>query len=58
MKKIWNCRRSSIAVIGIIVLGAGLFNGIDTANAISALCIGIGASNAYEKAEKSKSENR
>ena len=49
MKKIFNCRRSSLALLGMIILGAGLFSGHDTSNAIAAICIGIAGSNAYEK---------
>jgi hypothetical protein len=55
--KIWNCRRSSIAVICILVLGIlGYFKGMDVATAISTIAIGIGAANAYEKKGQTNDE--
>jgi len=54
MKKIWNCRRSSLALLGMIILGAGLFAGHDTSSAIAAICIGIAGANSYEGAQKAK----
>lgn len=57
MKKIWNCRRSSLAVMGIICLTTlGLYHGQDISGiavAISGIVGAIGASNAWEK----RSEN-
>ena len=50
MSKIWNCRRSSIAVICILALTVlGYTKGMDVAMAISAVAIGVAGSNAYEK---------
>ena len=49
MKHIWNCRRSSLALLGMAILGAGLFNGVDTSNAIAMICIGLAGANAYQK---------
>lgn len=56
MKKILNCRRSSLSLIGIIVLGIGLFNGVDTSGAIAMICIGLAGSNSFEKATIGKAE--
>ena len=53
MKKIWGCRRSMLALIGIICLtGIALKIGTDIggiALAISGIVGSIGASNAWEK---------
>jgi hypothetical protein len=49
MLKIWNCRRSSIAVICILVLGIlGYFKAMDVSMAISTIAIGVAGANAYE----------
>ena len=52
MKQIFECRRSSLALIGIAVLGTALFFGHDTSAAISAICMGVAGANAYEKGKK------
>lgn len=50
MIKIFKCRRSSLALIGMILLFAlGFFKAIDVAGAISAITMAVAASNAYEK---------
>lgn len=49
MKKLFSCRRSSLALIGMVILGAGMFSGVDTSNAIAAVCIGVAGANAFEK---------
>lgn len=51
MKKIFECRRSSLALLGMIILGVGLYFGKDTSNAIAAICIGIAGANSYEKSK-------
>lgn len=55
MKKIFSCRRSSLALLGMLILGAGLFSGHDTSGSIAAICIGIAGANSYE-ASRSKGE--
>ena len=54
MKAIFSCRRSSLALLGMLILGAGLFAGHDTSMAISAICIGIAGANSFEAASKNK----
>tara|TARA_R100000544_G_C2166255_1_gene30064 strand:+ start:12 stop:176 length:165 start_codon:yes stop_codon:yes gene_type:complete len=54
MKKIFECRRSSLALIGMVILGIGLYFGKDTSDAIAAVCIGVAASNGIEKGIKGK----
>lgn len=50
MKQILNCRRSSIALISILVLGGlGFAKGADVAMAISTVAIGLAGANAFEK---------
>jgi hypothetical protein len=50
MIKIFKCRRSSIALICVLVLGSlGYFKGMDVAMAISTIAIGVAGANAYEK---------
>ena len=49
MKKIFECRRSSLALLGMIILGAAMWSGVDTSNAIAMICIGVAGANAYEK---------
>ena len=52
MLKIFKCRRSSLALLGMIILGAAMFSGQDTSQAIALICIGVAGSNAYEKKGK------
>jgi len=52
MKEIFKCRRSSLALIGMIILGAAMWSGTDTSGSIAMICIGIAGSNAYEKKKK------
>lgn len=49
MKQIFNCRRSSLALIGMVILGAAMWSGQDTSQAIAMVCIGVAGANAYEK---------
>lgn len=49
MKSLFSCRRSSLALIGMVILGVGMFSGIDTSNSIAMVCIGVAGANAYEK---------
>lgn len=57
MRKIFGCRRSSLALIGIVCLtGLGVLHGTDISGiavAISGIVASIGASNAWQK----RSEN-
>lgn len=52
MKQIFNCRRSSLALIGMIILGVSMWSGTDTSQAIAAICIGVAGANAFEKKGK------
>ena len=52
MLKIFSCRRSSLALIGMIILGVAMWSGQDTSQAIAMICIGVAGANAYEKKEK------
>jgi len=54
MIEIFKCRRSSLALLGMIILGAGLFSGHDTSAAIAAICIGIAGANSFEKSQIAK----
>jgi len=50
MIKIFKCRRSSLALIGMLLLAfIGYTKGIDVSFAIAGLGAGVAASNAYEK---------
>lgn len=49
---IFKCRRSSLALIGIVVLGAAMWSGTDTSNAIAMICMGVAGANAFEKRVK------
>lgn len=55
MRKILNCRRSTLALISILILG-GLGFHLSSAEyiavAISGIVIGVAGSNAYEKKDK------
>jgi small-conductance mechanosensitive channel len=48
MRSIWKCRRTWIATLGVIVLGALGWHGADVASAIAAVTIGIAVSNAAQ----------
>ena len=49
MIKIFSCRRSSIALIGmLILLGLGMYLRVDTSGAISVICLSIAAANASQ----------
>lgn len=49
MKKIFNCRRSSLGLIAMIALSLlGIIKGQDVSMAISAVVASIAASNAYQ----------
>jgi len=53
MKQIFNCRRSSLALIGMLILGASLIWGkYDTSAAIAMICMGVAGANAFEKKAK------
>lgn len=53
MRKIFSCRRSSMALIAIGCLTLiALFKGHDTSMAISAVAVGLAGANAYEKRAK------
>lgn len=56
MKKLLDCRRSIIALIGISCLTfLGYTKGMDVSMAISGVCLAVAGSNAYEKKGKSDS---
>lgn len=49
MKRIFACRRSSLALIAMLLLsGIALKNGADVASAIAMICMGVAGANAYE----------
>lgn len=53
MKHIFSCRRSSIALIGIITLAViALHKGHDVSMAISTIVLAVAGANAYEKKVK------
>lgn len=49
MIAIFKCRRSSLALIGMIILGVSMWSGQDTSSAIAMICIGVAAANSHEK---------
>jgi hypothetical protein len=55
MKEIFKCRRSSLAIISIIMLGGLMgYQGTDFSMAIASIVGLVGASNSFEKAAKAK----
>lgn len=49
MKKIFTCRRSSLALIGMVALFfLGLYKGLDVSMAISGIVLSVAGANAYE----------
>ncbi len=57
MLKIWGCRRSSLAVLCILVLGIlGYVKGMEVSASIATIAIGIAGANAYEKKGVSSDE--
>ena len=61
MKKIWNCRRSSLALIGMLILGALAWKqGAQATEAVAypilLLAGGVAAANAIESVKKPKVE--
>jgi hypothetical protein len=51
MIKIFKCRRSSIALIGMAMLWSlGYFKGVSVAESLAAITIGVAVANAGEKA--------
>jgi hypothetical protein len=57
MIKIFSCRRSSIALIGIVVLGIiAIVKGHDVSMGISTIVLAVAGSNAYQ-AVKNASKN-
>lgn len=53
MKHIWECRRTGVAVLGMILLSIPLMTGkMDTSTALAAIAVGLAGSNAYEKKGK------
>lgn len=52
MKQILNCRRSAIALIGMVLLFIiGIWNKADVAGSIAMICMGVAGANAYEKSK-------
>lgn len=57
MKHIWNCRRTGIAFVGMLILGIALFIGkVDTSASIAAICMTLAGANAAENAITGKKE--
>lgn len=53
MKRLWTCRRSSIALIGMALLTVlGLVNKVDVSGALASICIGVAAANSAEAFKK------
>lgn len=52
MLEIFKCRRSSLALLGMIILGAAMYSGQDTSQAIAMICMGVAGANAFEKRGK------
>lgn len=53
MIKVFKCRRSSIAVICILVLGfLGYSKGMDVSTAIAMIAMGVAGANAYQQKVK------
>ena len=48
MKKVLSCRRSILAVLGMILCAMGMLKGFDTSPAIAAICMGVAAANAHQ----------
>ena len=58
MKKIFKCRRSSLALIGMgLLFILGLYKSMDVAMGIAAICAGVAGSNAYEKSKTNAIQN-
>lgn len=57
MKKIFSCRRSSLGLIGMLLLFLiGILNKTDVSNSLAMICMGVAAANAYE-GKKNESKN-
>jgi len=57
MKQIFQCRRSSLALISLLIMGGVMaYNGTDTSMAMASVVGLIGAANSYEKSTKAKAE--
>jgi hypothetical protein len=52
MLEIFKCRRSSLALLGMLILGGAMFSGQDTSSAIATICVGIAGANSIEKTFK------
>jgi hypothetical protein len=52
MLEIFRCRRSSLALLGMIILGGAMYSGQDTSQAIAMICMGVAGANAFEKRGK------
>jgi hypothetical protein len=59
MKKLFNCRRSLLAILGMISLTAiALSKGIDTSMAIATIITAVAASNAYQNKPQGSQEGK
>ena len=59
MKYVWECRRTFIALFGMVVLaGLSAYNGMDSSTAISAIAIGVAGANAAEKGWKAQASKK
>ena len=55
MKKIWNCRRSMLALIGMgLLMAMAIVNKVDTSGAIATIVLAVSASNAYQGSKEKK----
>lgn len=55
MKHLWNCRRTGVAVLGMLLLSIPLIMGkADTSTAIAMVALGLAGANSHEKAVKAK----
>ena len=57
MKHVYDCRRTFLALVGIIILGAALLMGkADTSMSLAGVVTAIAAANSYEKRGLKKPE--
>jgi hypothetical protein len=53
MKRVWSCRRTFVALVGMtMLLALGLINHADVAGSIATICMALAGANAAEAAVK------
>ena len=58
MIEIFKCRRSSLALIGMVILGVAMWSGTDTSMAIASICMGVAGSNCIQKYKEAEARAR